>query len=73
MNKKKIIWGSLAIIIVLVILIFSIFNFFNYKKVQIGNNISDKTLQEIEEYILNISSYDAEIEVTVESNKNTNK
>lgn len=38
-----------------------------------GNNISDKTLEEIENYILNISSYDAEIEVSVESNKNTNK
>ena len=38
-----------------------------------GNNIVDKTLEEIETYILNISSYQAEIEVTVESNKNTNK
>lgn len=38
-----------------------------------GNNISDKTLKQVEEYILNISSYEAEMEVTVESNKNTNK
>ena len=38
-----------------------------------GNNITDKTLQEIESYILNISSYKAKIELCVESNKNSNK
>lgn len=59
--------------IILGILIFSIFNFWHYKKAETGNNISNKTLEEIEDYILNISSYDAEISVEVESNKNTNK
>lgn len=38
-----------------------------------GNNLSNKTNQEIEEYILNISSYEAEIDVEVETNKNKTK
>ena len=70
-NKKIII--ICAIVLLLLILIFTIFKIFNYKNTKMGNNISDKTLEEIENYILNISSYDAEIEVSVESNKNTNK
>ena len=37
---------------------------------KIGNN---STSQEIVDYILNISSYEAKIEVEVKSNKNTNK
>ena len=40
------------------------------KKIKIGNNSSS---QEIVEYILNISSYEAQIEVEVKSNKNSNK
>jgi outer membrane lipoprotein-sorting protein len=71
MVSKKMIW--IFVIMVIVILIFSIFKFLNYKKVKMGNTIVDKTLEEIEEYILNISSYDAELEIVVESNKNTNK
>lgn len=70
-NKKIILLGIVCII--LVILFFIIFKILNYKNTKMGNNISDKTLEEVEEYILNISSYDAEMEVTVESNKNTNK
>ena len=71
MKNKKLIW--IIVIILLIVLIFSIFKIFDYKKSKSVNNISDKTLKEIEEYILNISSYSAELEVTVESNKNTNK
>ncbi len=41
----------------------------DYKKEESGNN---KNIQEIEKYLLNISSYKAEIEVTVTSNKNVN-
>ncbi len=73
MKSKKIILICLIIIIIITIIIFTIFRFLNYKNEEIGNTIVDKTLQEIEEYILNISSYEAEIEVSVESNKNTNK
>ena len=72
MKNKKIIIIS-TIILIILILIFTIFKICNYKNTKMGNNISDKTLEEIENYILNISSYDAEIEVSVESNKNTNK
>lgn len=73
MKNKKIIYICIVIILILIVLIFSIYKILYYKKIQTGNNISNKTLQEVESYILNISSYDAEIEVTVESNKNTNK
>ena len=73
MKNKKVIFVSVIIILIIAILFFAIFRILHYKNVQTGNNISDKTLQEIEDYILNISSYEAEIEVTVESNKNTNK
>ena len=73
MKNKKIIYIVTVITAVIVVLIFSIFKFLNYKNTKMGNNIVDKTLMEIEDYILNISSYNAEIEVTVESNKNTNK
>lgn len=72
MKNKRIVLICI-IILVLLILVFTIFKISNYKNTKMGNNISDKTLQEVEEYILNISSYEAEIEVTVESNKNTNK
>ncbi len=72
-TNKKIILTCIITSIAIIVLFFIIFKIHNYKNTQMGNNIVDKTLQEIEEYILNISSYEAEIEVTVESNKNTNK
>lgn len=68
MKNKKIL-----LIIIIVILILSIITFFylnTYKKSKTVNNI-DKS--NIKEYILNISSYQASITVTVNSNKNTNK
>lgn len=71
-NNKKI-FLIILIALILIALFFSIFKILNYKNTQTGNNITDKTLQEIEDYILNISSYDAEVEVTIESNKITNK
>mgnify|MGYP002987129326 FL=1 len=43
------------------------------KNFNIGNNITSKSIQEIEQYILNISSYEAKAEVMIESNKNINK
>lgn len=45
----------------------------NNKKINMGNNISNKTLDECKEYIYNISSYEAIAEITINSNKNTNK
>ena len=73
MKNKKIVYIVIISVIIIAIIIFTIFKIINYKNTKLGNTIGDKTLKEVEEYILNISSYDAEIEVTVESNKNTNK
>ena len=70
--KKKIIFCTVgAVICICICGLF--FYFFNYKKQKIGNNMSNKTLEEIEDYILNINSYKAELMVEVKSNKNTNK
>ena len=63
LNKKSLI---ILICIILAITIISVY--FN-----IGNNITSKSIQEIEQYILNISSYEAKAEVMIESNKNINK
>lgn len=68
-NKKVIIFISLMIIAIIVF--FFIKN--NYKKINIGNNITSKSTEQVEEYILNISSYKAKIELEVKSNKNENK
>ena len=68
MKNKKIIFITLVVILILAILIIFLLNKTNVKK--IGNNSSS---QEIVDYILNISSYEAKIEVEVKSNKNTNK
>ena len=70
-NKKKFIVIALIITFALIFIIFFLKS--NYKNFKIGNNMSNKSIEEVEEYILNISSYQAEVEVTVESNKNTNK
>lgn len=72
MKKRNVIIWCFSIAI-FGICIFVIFRFWNYKNTKLGNNISDKTLQEIEGFVLNISSYDAKIELAVESNKNSNK
>lgn len=71
-TNKKI---YISIIITLVILSIILINFSrkDYKTSNIGNNKNNKTLDEVEEYILNINSYNATIEITVNSNKNTNK
>lgn len=72
MNKGIIVTIALIIVMIVSILIY-FFLKSDYKKLEFGNNMSSKSLEEIEEYILNISSYEAKIEVTVESNKNKNQ
>ena len=68
LQKKWAIILIVALIIsILIILIFFLKN--ANKKSNFGNNLNNKTLAEIEEYILNISSYEAEISVEVQSNK----
>ena len=73
MEKKKliIILGILAVLVTSVIIYCFIKN--NYKNLKSGNNMSNKNLKEIEEYILSIRSYNAKIEVEIQSNKNKNK
>ena len=67
--KNKKLFIILAILILIIILI-TFFCLNKSKPQKIGNNSSS---QEIVDYILNISSYEAEIEVQVESNKNQTK
>lgn len=77
--KLNIKFKIIILVIVLAIMIFTVYVFTNKsikmfnKNLNIGNNITNKSIQEIEKYILNISSYEAKLEVTVQSNKNTNK
>ena len=68
---------SMSIIVIVIIIIISVlvcyfFNKNNYKTVEFGNN-SIKSAENIKEYILNISSYEASISLEIVSNKNTNK
>ena len=60
-------------IVILIIIIISIFFIkINYKYSKIGNNMSNKSADEIEEYILDINSYELTANITIESNKNRN-
>ena len=60
-------------ILFVICIIFGILLKNNYKLMKFGNNTTIKTLNDVEGYIKNISSYSAKIEVTVNSNKNCNK
>lgn len=71
-NKRKIV-VVLTVIFAIILLLVYFFLKNDYKNLKFGNNMSNKSIEEMEEYILNISSYEAKIEVTVESNKNTNR
>lgn len=68
--KNKKIFIVIIILLIITIAIFLIFNNKAVKKSKVGNNSSS---QEIVDYILNISSYTAVVEVQVKSNKNENK
>ena len=73
MRKKKIIIiASIIVIAIIAITIFCFFNKNNYKTVEFGNN-SIKSAENIKEYILNISSYEASISLEIVSNKSSNK
>ena len=76
-KQRKSISKFIVFFIIIVVTIVLIFLIINYKKekntskiFKIGNNTSS---QEIVNYILNISSYDAQVEIEVKSNKNSNK
>ena len=68
-KNKRIIF---LVIIIILMCFFIIFFKNNYKNLKTGNNITNKSKEEIEQYISNISSYEAKVSVTIESNKNTN-
>lgn len=70
-SKEK--YGKPKIVLIIgIILVLIFFIIFAYKKFLTGNNI-DRTTQGITNYILNISSYEAKIKITIESNKNKNQ
>lgn len=68
MNKK------IKILLIISLIIFILIFFINiaYNFIKSGNNIS-KSTDDLIEYILNISSYEAKLEVTIKSNKTINK
>lgn len=68
-NKKVLI---IIILIILAILI-TFFIKTNYKFSKKGNNIINKSADELNEYILSIESYKATANIIVKSNKNENK
>ena len=70
--KKKTLIIMILLIFILTIIFIYFFNKSNYKTSISGNN-NLKSISDFEEYILNISSYEAIIEVEVKGNKNTNK
>ena len=66
--KKK--YWLILLIFIIILIVGVIFFKKGFKNNNIGNN---KTSQEIVDYILNLSSYETQITVTVTSNKNSNK
>ena len=70
MKNKKIIILTIIIAILIFLIIFAVYY---YKKGKIGNTIINKSEEQIIESILNIKSYDANLEVTIQTNKNTTK
>ena len=66
--KKK--YWLILLIFIIILIVGVIFFKKGFKNNNIGNN---KNSQEIVDYILNLSSYETQITVTVTSNKNSNK
>ena len=66
--KKK--YYLILLFIIFIISVGFIFYKNSIKNLKIGNN---KNSQEIVDYILNLSSYEAEVTVNITSNKNSNK
>jgi len=63
----------MTIVITLIMIIISFFIKINYKKIKYGNTKNNKSTEEITKYILGINSYEANEEITIKSNKNSNK
>ena len=67
MNKKIIFYLILFFAIAVIIFIKS-----SYKSINFGKNIINQSADKIKENILNIESYEANVKITITSNKNTN-
>ena len=70
MKRKK--WLVFSVFVFMLIGIFGFFLKNNYKTAKFGNTNS-KSSESIKEYILNLESYEAQMEVEVHSNKNQNQ
>lgn len=67
MNKKKLLVLSLIIIVVVFVIFFLIYY---YKTMKNGNTMINKSEEEIIDYILNMNSYTAKMNIIIETNKN---
>ena len=67
MKGKKLIFSMFVIFIIAVI---TIFCFFYYKNQKNGNNTINKSEEDIVNDILNLKSYSAKLNITIETNKN---
>lgn len=74
MKNKKLLYIIAIFFIICIVLVTTIIIFRknDYKTLKFGNT-NIKSAEDIKEYILNISSYEAEITLEVTSNKNSNK
>lgn len=72
MKHKKMIFVMVMLIVVVACSSYYFFCKKDYKSINFGNT-SNMTTEQITDYILNLSSYEAEISVEVQSNKNQNK
>lgn len=73
MKNKKLLYIIAIFFVICVILITIVFFRKNNYKTGIIGNTNIKSAENIKEYILNISSYEADISLEVTSNKTTNK
>lgn len=72
-NKKQMYILIVSAFFIFAIAFIIIFSKNNYKTLKNGNNINNQTRDKVYDNILNISSYKATLEVTINSNKNINK
>lgn len=72
-NKKKMYILIVSAFFIFAIAFIIIFSKNNYKTLKNGNNINNQTRDKVYDNILKISSYKATLEVTINSNKNSNK
>lgn len=68
MNKKIIIFCLVFIIAIIITILLKN----SYKNIKFGKNIINQSADKIKENILNIESYQAKVQITITSNKNTN-